>query len=112
MPTIHQELSEKWQELAKQNHDYRLAVFDAANRLAENFREYIGAPESYEDLRGARQRTTKLMTYVVDEQSGEYTPHHANHPLEALTRDEDGYYRFGLALAISPSFLLRERVSL
>src|SRR5665213_1872541 len=93
----------KFDELRGAYRDWRkrgIAYHDAsvafAGNFARGFREYIGAPATYNVI----DDTTKKFYVEARKITDEGKLVRAEHPGEVLTFEEDGYYKFGLTLTL------------
>ena len=92
------ELRGAYRDWRERNIAYHDAVVAFAANFARGFREYIGAPGTY----NVPGRTTKKPYVEVRKLTDEGNLVRAN-PGELLTFEEDGYYKFGVMLALDYS---------
>src|SRR5580700_7427234 len=86
----------KWQQSRQ---DYRLASLQFIQRFARRFREYLGAPESYQTGNQAGS-PEPYVSVVAVKQTSELTVDFkkSNSPFELLDQQEDGFWRTGIRL--------------
>src|SRR3981189_3990467 len=74
----------------------------AAHQLAHDFREYIGAPETYADPEDETRRPyVRLLSFQLPDGvpvAGQPEAH-----ADLLTREADGFWRFAMALTLDPA---------
>jgi len=71
----------------------------AAQQLAHNFREYIGAPETYTDPEDETRRPyVRLLSFQIPD--GVPVAVQPGAHADLLTREADGFWRFAMALTL------------
>jgi hypothetical protein len=95
-----------FQDLSKEFSGWRDRYFEdqrkslsLVNRTVEGFRKYIGAPETFTNPSGIVQR---YVVPLVAKDNGDRTVsfREPDDPFDLLARWEDGYYHFGVSVAV------------
>jgi hypothetical protein len=92
-----QQVCKKWSE---DGHNYLIQSAQFAQRFANGFREYIGAPEHYLDL--DRQTTKEYVEprKIIRNSAGEEEAVLPKHGTDVLTRQDDGFFLFGVRFVV------------
>ena len=99
---------EEIQRLYKTRRDdhfaYRQIAAQFALRFATGFRQHIGAPEDYVELDGNTRTAYVEPTKITRNPSGKEQSACPQNHLDLVTfDDDDGYFRFGVRLALEPA---------
>ena len=79
--------------------EYARASLLAAHELAHQFREYIGAPETYTDPEDETRRPyVRLLSFQMPE--GMPVAAQPDSQADLLTREDDGFWRFAMSLTL------------
>jgi hypothetical protein len=89
------ELRSDFNNWLERHREYQLQSTQFAHRFAAGFREYIGAPEHYTDMRKRKQLYVEACKITDD---GEYIS--TKNRLELLKWNDDGYLSFGIRFVL------------
>ena len=96
---LYDDLRQAYANWSDEDSEYHTQSAKYAHRFADGFREYLGAPLEYL----ANDRRTKEpyveLCKIVKDAAGEDRLESAN-IYEALTREDDGYFSFGIRLVL------------
>lgn len=97
--TIFEELRTAFRGSQDTYREYARASLIAAQQLAHEFREYLGAPENYADPDDETRRPyVRLLSFQL--QDGAPVAAAPESQAGLLARDPDGYWRFAIALTL------------
>jgi hypothetical protein len=88
-----------WRET---QNDYARESMQFAQMLANEFKRYIGAPDSFDDLESKRPvRYVTVLAAKKDKQTGEFIPTNPQSPMDVLYYDEDDcFWVTGIGLVL------------
>jgi hypothetical protein len=92
-----QQLCKKWSE---DEHNYLIQSTQFALRFANGFREYIGAPEHYLDFDMQTTKEYVELRKIIRNSAGEEEAVMPKHGTDALTRQDDGFFLFGVRFVV------------
>ena len=97
--TIFDELQEAYRASQDRYRDYARDSFAAAQALAHDFRLYLGAPETYTDPEDETRRPyVRLLSFQI--QDGLPAAVQPESHLDIMAREDDGFWRFAIALIL------------
>ncbi len=92
-----QQLYEKW---SKDGHDYLVLSAQFALRFANGFREHIGAPQHYLELDRQTTKEYVELRKIIRNSAGEEEAVEPRHGTDVLTRQDDGFFLFGVRFVV------------
>ena len=99
MTSIFEELQTAYRASQETYREYARNSLAAAQQLAHDFREYVGAPETYTDPEDETRRPyVRLLSFQMPDGVPVAVQPEAHADL--LTREADGFWRFAMALAL------------
>lgn len=97
--TIFEEIQAAYGAAQETYREYARASFAAAQQLAREFREYLGAPETYADPEDETRRPyVRLLAFQL--QDGLPVAAQPESHADILAREDDGFWRFAMSLTI------------
>ena len=97
--TIFEEIQTAYRASQETYREYARASLAAAQQLAHQFREYLGAPETYSDPEDETRRPyVRLLAFQI--QDGVPVAVQPESHADILAREDDGFWRFAISLTI------------
>jgi hypothetical protein len=97
--TIFEELQIAFRSSQETYREYARSSLVAAQQLAHEFREYLGAPETYTDPEDETRRPyVRLLAFQL--QDGVPVAAQPESHADILAREDDGFWRFAISLTI------------
>jgi hypothetical protein len=109
--TIFDELQAAYRDSQDRFRDYARESLEVAHTLAQEFRAYLGAPDTFTDPEDDTRRPyVRLLAFQI--QDGVPAAVQPESHLDLLAREEDGFWRFALALILDRDSLSFPKQSL